>query len=1059
MNINPQSDLGLTANVRSQKLLERIPHLAWLMTDRGQMISVNRHWSEFIGHCDLADARLGSVGTAIDREHRVGVATGVDIAPAMAIALPSPRLFEDRLHEHDRERFAIAWEEARRWQTPLAIKLQFQGVNEWEWFDLELEPDSDEQGTIWICTAIRLGGEAVVPARQSAQFLEALLDFASDGIVACDAIGRLVLFNRMAQQFHGLPPEPLPPEEWARYYDLYDGDGTRTLTKEEIPLFGALQGEAVVDREMTIKPGRGLTRSLVANARAIYNTATGEKLGAVALMRDVTAYKQAMTELQHSERKFRAIFDGAFQFIGLVEPDGTLVEVNLTALKFGGLRSEAAIGRRFWEVPGWNFSPSTQVQLCQSTAQAAQGEFIRYEVELSGAQQQLIPIDFSLTPILDDRGETILIIVEGRDISQIKSAQTERFRAELYSQRLSIGLRVAKAAGWTWQVGTQTVFWTPEFATLFDCEPDGTQLSYQDWLDRVHPDDRERVLTELQKTIDAEVPEYRCEYRIIWRDGQIRWIDGIGELQTDAAGITTISGLFFDITDRKQNEELLYRSEEFLRRVLESNQDCIKVLDLDGRLVYMNNGGQALMQIDDFAAVANLLWSQLWQGNEAENIDRAIVAARTGKISKFEGYCATSKGTPKWWEVVAAPMFDADGSVSQILAVSRDITERKYMQTSLQASEELFRHTFEYTGVGFCHVALDGTWMRVNQKLCEIVGYSQSELLNTTFQAITELADLDADLVLAARLVSGEISEYNIEKRYIHKQGHHVWVSLTVSLMRDIDRDGKIGAPKHFLGAVTDITTRKQLEILNRTQTAELQRLNSSLILAQHQLTERNQELDSFVYMVSHDLKAPLRSISNLSEWIEEDLQDRLGADECQQFDLLRQRVKRMEALIDGLLRYSRVGAQELASETVDVNRLVAETIDSLAPPAGFSIEILSPLPTLQTKRVLLSQIFANLLGNAIKHHDRIDGRIEIDVVDLGERYRFSIADDGPGIPPGADRQRIFEMFQTLKPSVSTENTGIGLALVKKIVEGEGGRIWLDFDRVAGACFCFTWSK
>ena len=1051
MNVNPQPDLTITANMRSQKLLERIPHLAWLMTDRGSIITVNRHWAEFTGQCDLSDARWSN---------RVAVVTSEDTAPSTAVLEQSPRLFEDSLLAADRDRFETAWENARRWQIPLEIKLQFKGVAEWEWFKLEMEPDCDEFGqTIWICTAIRLGGEAVVPARQSTQFLEALLDFASDGIVACDESGKLVLFNRMAQQFHGLPPEPLPPEEWARYYDLYDGDGTRTLAKEEIPLFSALQGEVVVDREMTIKPKQGLTRSLIASARAIYNTSTGEKIGAVALMRDVTAYKQAMTELAQRERKFRAIFDGVFQFIGLIEPDGTLVEVNLTALKFGGLKSAAALGRRFWEVPGWDFSRSTQIQLCQSTAQAAQGEFIRYEVELSGAQQQPIPIDFSLTPILNDRGETILIIVEGRDISQIKFAQTERFRAELYSQRLAIGLRVAKAAGWTWQVHTQTVFWTPEFETLFDYEPNGKQRSYQDWLERVHPDDRDRVVAELQKTIALEIPEYRCEYRIIWRNGQIRWIDGVGELQPDAAGVTTMSGLFYDITERKQNEESLYRSEEFLRRVLESNQDCIKVLDLDGRLLYMNNGGQALMQIDDFATIADLPWIELWQGNEAENIDRAIVAARAGKISKFEGYCATSKGVPKWWEVVAAPIFDVDGSVAQILSVSRDITERKHMETALQASEELFRHTFEYTCVGFCHVALDGTWLRVNQKLCEIVGYTQAELLATTFQAITEPADLEADLALAARLVNGEINEYSIEKRYIHQLGHHVWVNLTVSLMRDIDRDGQVGAPQHFLGAITDITARKQLEILNQTQTAELQRLNSSLVLAQHRLKERNEELDAFVYMVSHDLKAPLRSIANLSEWIEEDLQDRLGEDDSQQFALLRQRVKRMDALIDGLLRYSRVGAQELERQTVDIHQLVTETIDSLAPPAGFKMKILSPLPTANTKQILLAQIFANLLSNAIKHHDRPDGQIEIEVVDLGDRYRFTIADDGPGIPPGADRQRIFEMFQTLKPSVSTENTGIGLALVKKIVEGEGGQIWLDLDRVTGACFCFTWLK
>jgi PAS domain S-box-containing protein len=931
MNVNPQQDLVITASARSQKLLDRIPHLAWLMTDRGRMVAVNQHWCEYAGQCDLTDAKFWQHG------HSCPVAIGA-ITPAIAMVEQPPRSFEDNLQVGDRDRWSIAWEEARRWQTPLAIKLQFKGVAEWEWFDLQLEPDSDEWGTLWIGTATRLGGQAAIPARQSTQFLEALLDFASDGIVACDEDGRLVLFNRMAQQFHGLPPEPLAPEEWARYYDLYDGDGLRTLDKAEIPLFRALQGETVVDCEMTIKPKQGLDRSLVANARAIYNQSNGKKLGAVALMRDVTAYKQAMTELQHSESKFRAIFDGVFQFIGLVEPDGKLVEVNLTALKFGGIEATDAIGRRFWEVPGWEFSADTQVRLRASTARAAQGEFIRYEVELTGVQQQSIPIDFSLTPILNHRGETTLIIVEGRDISAIKDAQTERLRAELYSERLSVGLRVAKAAGWTWHVNTQTVFWTPEFDTLFDYEPDGTTRSYQDWLDRVHPEDRDRVSAELQKTIDLNIPEYRCEYRIVWRDGQIRWIDGVGELQPDTTGeFPTMSGLVYDIT------------------------------------------------------------------------------------------------------------------------------ERKHMETSLQASEQLFRHTFEYTSVGFCHVALNGTWLRVNQKLCEIVGYSEAELLDTTFQAITEPADLAEDLALVKQLVDGEIGEYTLEKRYIHKQGHHVWVNLTVSLMHQVKRDGCMGAPQHFLAAVQDITERKQLEFLAQSQTEDLHRLNRSLLLTQQQLKERNLELDAFVYTVSHDLKAPLRSISNLSEWIEEDLQDRLLDSDRSQFTLLRQRVQRMDALIHGLLQYSRVGTQELEIQVIDINRLVAETIDSLAPPAGLTIEIVSPLPTLSTKRILLTQIFANLIGNAIEHHDRPDGRIEVGVEDLGDIYRFSIADDGPGISPGADRLQIFEMFRTLKPSVSTKNTGIGLALVKKIVEGEGGRIWVAEDAssspLPGACFYFTWPK
>jgi light-regulated signal transduction histidine kinase (bacteriophytochrome) len=167
----------------------------------------------------------------------------------------------------------------------------------------------------------------------------------------------------------------------------------------------------------------------------------------------------------------------------------------------------------------------------------------------------------------------------------------------------------------------------------------------------------------------------------------------------------------------------------------------------------------------------------------------------------------------------------------------------------------------------------------------------------------------------------------------------------------------------------------------------------------QQQLRARNEELDRFGCIVAHDLKAPLRSIANLSEWIEEDLSDRILEHDRQQFYLLRQRVKRMDALVDGLLNYSRFGRQDLAilrwrgyaNETVDVAQLLAEIVDSLASPS-FQIEVLSALPILDTKRILLSQVFANLISNAIKHHSRSDGRIVITAKDLGDRYQFSLA-------------------------------------------------------------------
>ena len=196
----------------------------------------------------------------------------------------------------------------------------------------------------------------------------------------------------------------------------------------------------------------------------------------------------------------------------------------------------------------------------------------------------------------------------------------------------------------------------------------------------------------------------------------------------------------------------------------------------------------------------------------------------------------------------------------------------------------------------------------------------------------------------------------------------------------------------------------------------------------------------------------------NLSHWLEEDIKTDLTTENQHQFELLRKRVYRMEALIDGLLEYSRVGRIQTASEEVDVSKLLAEIIDSLNPQPTFKIEIASEMPVFKTKKLLLRQVFANLLSNAIKHHPRNDGHIKILVEDRKELYKFIVSDDGDGID-AKNQDKIFTIFQTLQSRDKKENTGVGLSIVKKIVESEGGEISLDSELGRGATFYFTWPK
>ena len=231
----------------------------------------------------------------------------------------------------------------------------------------------------------------------------------------------------------------------------------------------------------------------------------------------------------------------------------------------------------------------------------------------------------------------------------------------------------------------------------------------------------------------------------------------------------------------------------------------------------------------------------------------------------------------------------------------------------------------------------------------------------------------------------------------------------------------------------------------------------SQIQMRQQDLERSNRDLDQFAYVASHDLKAPLRAIATLSGWIEEDLADKLSESGKEQLELLRSRVQRMDSLIEGVLRYSRVGRMGTEGEQVDVAELLRELVEMLDPPAGFEVEISSGMPVLQTKRLRLGQVFSNLINNAIKYHHRDEGKIVVGVEeDASGFYAFFVADDGPGIPP-QHHEKVFMMFQTLQPRDEVESTGLGLSLVKKLVEEEGGEVTLDSEEGHGATFRFTW--
>jgi PAS domain S-box-containing protein len=247
-----------------------------------------------------------------------------------------------------------------------------------------------------------------------------------------------------------------------------------------------------------------------------------------------------------------------------------------------------------------------------------------------------------------------------------------------------------------------------------------------------------------------------------------------------------------------------------------------------------------------------------------------------------------------------------------------------------------------------------------------------------------------------------------------------------------------------------DITQRKEIERELENNRREM--LNGSL-----RLLAVNKELEQFAYVASHDLKAPLRVIDNASKWLEEDLARHLTPDTRETMKLLRGRVQRMEKLLDDLLEYARIGRtpEGPPSEKIAGDSLVHDVL-ALLPTNNFTFEIDPLFSTIQISRMPLQRILSNLIGNAIKHHDKPQGRIRLTMKEEKGFYAFAVRDDGPGIPTQFHDQ-IFKMFQTLRPRDQVEGSGMGLAMARKTVELFGGALSVESNSDRGCTFRFTW--
>lgn len=583
----------------------------------------------------------------------------------------------------------------------------------------------------------------------------------------------------------------------------------------------------------------------------------------------------------------------------------------------------------------------------------------------------------------------------------------------------------------------------PSYKRVLGYEPQ--DLLGESLFDRIHPDDRKRVTDEYEQA--TRICSNRAsEFRYQHGKGHYVWLRSTWNLMFDAAGeFAGATILSHEITEHKQAQAALAESEERFRTLSEATFEGIAFIH-DGVFIDVNQ---------QFADLIGYERDELIGMNAVDpalpaHRDQVEEAITTDRTEPYEVVATSKSGKEVALEIRGR--FRVIGEKKVRVTAVRDVTERKAAEEALRTSEERLRLALEGTSDGIWDWDLHTNQVSVSPRWYTMLGYEPDELPGC-YDSWVQLLHPD-DRESADNSVKQAIQQqtpFAIESRLKAKNGEYTWI-LSRGKVVQFDSQGK---PTRVAGSHTDITDRKRKEEEIRQLTESLERRVRERTA---EIEATNKELEAFSYSVSHDLQAPLRAINGYARILAEEGLSRLNEEGRRALNVVRGEAQRMGSLIEDLLRFSRLNKQPLQKAETDMTALVQEVFGRIREDASdrhleFHID---RLPEAKADPPLMRQLWVNLLDNALKYTSgRERAEIAVSGSRQGEELVYSVKDNGAGFDMKyADR--LFGVFQRLHRAEEFEGTGVGLALVQRIVHRHGGRIWAEAKVDQGATFHFT---
>lgn len=875
------------------------------------------------------------------------------------------------------------------------------------------------------------------------EFHAGLLDYAYDAVIATDTEHNITAWNRGAEIMYGWPVDEVLGRKAHEVLQSSMTPSARAKATRQLAATGRFQVEVTTHH-------RDGTPILVEGHNVVMRNTDGQITGYMSITRDIRERKRAEEALRASEDRLRTFVDSAPTMMGVVElaaDDSDILHLfdNVASEHFFSVAPGGTAGR--WARHELGVTDDTAHEWISAYRKAQQtGRPVRFPYAFAGPptsngamQRQWLDVSVSyIGP--GDAGSDRFCYTAIND--------TERVLAEAVLAEREAFLRAITDA-------------VPNLIGYIDQHKRYrfVNATYAQWFARSREEIEGGTMQDLlgehlnnwrkhwQRALDGETVHF--EETFSYPDGVTRTV--MGTYIPDRAADGQVLGFYLyvnDITARKQAEAAVAARERELRVITDNIPSLISYVDNTRCYRFANAAYEQWYQRPRAQIVGQpmpTVQGEAFYQHVRPYVERGL----QGEFVQFEVTVPYPSGIRTIWATFV-PNTDAQGVVHGFYALVTDISERKRAEEQLRASEERLRLALEGGGLGIWEWQIPTDTATWTEQEYALFGLTPDTLVtHELFENLIHPADR-AETVAALNNLATQGGDYKGEYRVIHPDGQVRWLAERCVLIRDTQ-----GQPVRILGVNFDITERKNAE-------HELQQFNERLDREVKErtaeLTKRLSELDGFAYVTSHDLKAPLRAIDHLAHWIDEDAGALLPSPSREHLAKMRGRIKRMEKLLDALLAYSRADRYQYTVEQVDVTQLLDDIVRLVTPPEGFAVSAQPPLPVLRTQKVPLETVLRNLISNAIKHHDRRDGHVQVAVQEVGEFLEFSVSDDGPGIAPEF-HERIFQIFQTLKPRDEVEGSGMGLAIVKKIIESRGGRIAVTSTPGVGATFTFTWPK